>query len=133
VTGAIDAEATEYEVVLLRHGETVGYDGDLGLTERGEQQARDRGIDLAGRIKPGTTVRSTTASTPTTGPSRRRATRSSTGCTTRRSTSSRRTSPRTGCGHGATITFRDHEIRTRIPPDLPPWIDRAWFESYGRR
>ncbi len=26
---------TEYEVVLLRHGETVGYDGDHGLTARG--------------------------------------------------------------------------------------------------
>jgi broad specificity phosphatase PhoE len=47
----------EYEVVLLRHGETVGYDGDLGLTERGEQQARDRGAALAAELKPGTTVR----------------------------------------------------------------------------
>jgi broad specificity phosphatase PhoE len=28
-----------YEVVLLRHGETVGYDGDLGLTPLGERQA----------------------------------------------------------------------------------------------
>jgi broad specificity phosphatase PhoE len=47
----------EYEVVLLRHGETVGYDGDLGLTPRGEQQARDRGTGLAAEIKPGSTVR----------------------------------------------------------------------------
>ncbi len=47
----------EYEVVLLRHGETIGYDGDLGLTPRGEQQARDRGAALAAEIKPGTTVR----------------------------------------------------------------------------
>jgi len=47
----------EYEVVLLRHGETVGYDGDLGLTPRGEQQASDRGAALAAEIKPGTTVR----------------------------------------------------------------------------
>jgi len=47
----------EYEVVLLRHGETVGYDGDLGLTARGERQARDRGTALASEIKPGTTVR----------------------------------------------------------------------------
>ena len=46
----------EYEVVLLRHGETIGYDGDLGLTPRGEQQARERGAALAGEIKPGTTV-----------------------------------------------------------------------------
>jgi broad specificity phosphatase PhoE len=46
-----------YEVVLLRHGETVGYDGDLGLTPVGEQQARDRGAALAAEIKPGTTVR----------------------------------------------------------------------------
>ena len=48
---------SEYEVVLLRHGETVGYDGDLGLTALGEQQARDRGTALAAEIKPGTTVR----------------------------------------------------------------------------
>ena len=48
---------SEYEVVLLRHGETVGYDGDLGLTARGEQQARDRGAALAAEIKPGSTVR----------------------------------------------------------------------------
>ena len=47
----------EYEVVLLRHGETVGYDGDLGLTPRGQQQARDRGTALAAEIKPGSTVR----------------------------------------------------------------------------
>ncbi len=47
----------DYEVVLLRHGETVGYDGDLGLTQRGEQQARDRGTALGAEIKPGTTVR----------------------------------------------------------------------------
>lgn len=49
--------APEYEVILLRHGETVGYDGDLGLTPVGEQQARDRGAALAAEIKPGTTVR----------------------------------------------------------------------------
>ncbi|MGD9526434.1 histidine phosphatase family protein [Pseudonocardia sp.] len=48
---------TAYEVVLLRHGETPGYDGDHGLTERGERQARDRGAALAAELKPGTTVR----------------------------------------------------------------------------
>ncbi|HXV92274.1 MAG TPA: hypothetical protein VD813_03155 [Pseudonocardia sp.] len=47
----------EYEVVLLRHGETVGYDADHGLTPRGERQARDRGAALAAELKPGTTVR----------------------------------------------------------------------------
>ncbi len=47
----------EYEVVLLRHGETIGYDGDLGLTPLGERQARERGAALAAEIKPGTTVR----------------------------------------------------------------------------
>lgn len=46
-----------YEVILLRHGETVGYDGDHGLTERGESQARDRGVSLASELAPGTTVR----------------------------------------------------------------------------
>lgn len=48
---------SEYEVVLLRHGETVGYDGDLGLTALGEKQARERGVALAAEIAPGTTVR----------------------------------------------------------------------------
>lgn len=48
---------TDYEVVLLRHGETHGYDGDHGLTARGERQARDRGAALAAELKPGTTVR----------------------------------------------------------------------------
>ena len=27
---------------------------------------------------------------------------------------------------------RAHRVSTRIPPQLPPWIDRAWFESFGR-
>jgi len=44
-------------VVLLRHGETVGYDGDLGLTPLGERQARERGAALAKEIAPGTDVR----------------------------------------------------------------------------
>jgi broad specificity phosphatase PhoE len=48
---------SEYEVVLLRHGETVGYDGDLGLTPLGEKQARERGAALAAEITPDRTVR----------------------------------------------------------------------------
>ena len=44
-------------MVLLRHGETVGYDGDLGLTPLGERQARERGAALAKEIAPGTDVR----------------------------------------------------------------------------
>ncbi len=43
--------------MLVRHGETIGYDGDLGLTAHREGQARDRGSALAAKIKPGTTVR----------------------------------------------------------------------------
>ncbi len=46
-----------YEVVLLRHGETVGYGGDLGLTELGARQARERGTALAAELKQGTAVR----------------------------------------------------------------------------
>jgi len=46
-----------YEVVLLRHGETRGYDADHGLTEVGEQQATARGAELADEIAPGTVVR----------------------------------------------------------------------------
>lgn len=45
-----------YEVVLLRHGETLGYDGDHGLTPRGEEQARARGKALAAEIAPGARV-----------------------------------------------------------------------------
>lgn len=41
---------TGYEVVLLRHGETHGYDGDHGLTARGEEQARARGKALAAEL-----------------------------------------------------------------------------------
>ena len=32
----------------------------------------------------------------------------------------------------ATVTFREHVLPARIPPQLPPWIDRDWFESFGR-
>ncbi len=46
-----------YEVVLLRHGETVGYDADHGLTPLGERQARERGTALAREVGPGSTVR----------------------------------------------------------------------------
>lgn len=46
-----------YTVVLLRHGETVGYDGNHGLTPLGEQQARERGKALAAELEPGTVVR----------------------------------------------------------------------------
>ena len=35
------------ELRLLRHGETAGYEGDLGLSERGERQARDAAAALA--------------------------------------------------------------------------------------
>jgi broad specificity phosphatase PhoE len=35
------------ELRLLRHGETAGYEGDLGLSERGEAQARDAAAALA--------------------------------------------------------------------------------------
>jgi broad specificity phosphatase PhoE len=35
------------EVRLLRHGETAGYEGDLGLSDRGEQQAREAAAALA--------------------------------------------------------------------------------------
>ena len=45
-----------YEVVLLRHGQTVGYDDDLGLTDLGERQARDRARAVAAELAPGTTV-----------------------------------------------------------------------------
>jgi broad specificity phosphatase PhoE len=35
------------ELRLLRHGETAGYEGDLGLSERGEAQAREAATALA--------------------------------------------------------------------------------------
>ena len=37
--GAVDATRT---VLLIRHGDTHGYFDDVGLTERGEAQARRR-------------------------------------------------------------------------------------------
>ena len=39
------------EVRLLRHGETAGYEGDLGLSERGQQQARDAAAALAAEAR----------------------------------------------------------------------------------
>ena len=47
----------DYEVVLVRHGETHGYDRDGGLTDRGRQQAHERGSALAAELAPGATVR----------------------------------------------------------------------------
>jgi broad specificity phosphatase PhoE len=35
------------ELRLLRHGETAGYEGDLGLSERGQTQAREAAAALA--------------------------------------------------------------------------------------
>jgi broad specificity phosphatase PhoE len=35
------------EIRLLRHGETAGYGGDLGLSDRGERQAREAAAALA--------------------------------------------------------------------------------------
>jgi broad specificity phosphatase PhoE len=35
------------EVRLLRHGETSGYSGDLGLSDRGRAQAREAAAALA--------------------------------------------------------------------------------------
>jgi broad specificity phosphatase PhoE len=32
----------------------------------------------------------------------------------------------------ATISFRDHVLAAQIPPQLPPWIDHGWLESFGR-
>ena len=37
------------EIRLLRHGETSGYEGDLGLSDRGREQARAAAAALAGR------------------------------------------------------------------------------------
>jgi broad specificity phosphatase PhoE len=36
------------ELRLLRHGETAGYEGDLGLSDRGRDQAREAAAALAG-------------------------------------------------------------------------------------
>ncbi len=48
-----DAEAStghrwiQAELRLLRHGETAGYEGDLGLSDRGREQAREAAAALA--------------------------------------------------------------------------------------
>ncbi len=31
-----------------------------------------------------------------------------------------------------TVAFRGETTAMTVPPQLPPWIDRAWLESYGR-
>src|ERR1700754_4068863 len=41
------------EIRLLRHGETAGYTGDLGLSDRGREQARAAAAKLAAEA-PGT-------------------------------------------------------------------------------
>lgn len=48
---------TRREVRLLRHGETAGYAGDLGLSERGRTQAHDAAVALAGELAGGAVVR----------------------------------------------------------------------------
>ena len=39
--------STPAEIRLLRHGETAGYSGDLGLSDRGREQAREAAAALA--------------------------------------------------------------------------------------
>lgn len=46
----------EYDVALVRHGQTPGYSNDMGLTELGESQSRTKGAQLAAGLEPGTTV-----------------------------------------------------------------------------
>ncbi|PXY23439.1 hypothetical protein BAY59_27605 [Prauserella coralliicola] len=50
-------EAEPVEVRLIRHGETRGYEADLGLTDRGREQALIKGAELAKALRPGDTVR----------------------------------------------------------------------------
>jgi len=45
------------EVRLLRHGETAGYTGDLGLSDRGRAQAAAAAAALAAEAPPAVTVR----------------------------------------------------------------------------
>jgi broad specificity phosphatase PhoE len=50
--GSTDARGTDHrwiqaELRLLRHGETAGYEGDLGLSDRGREQAREAAAALA--------------------------------------------------------------------------------------
>jgi len=45
------------EVRLLRHGETTGYSGDLGLSDRGRDQAAAAAAALAREAPPAVTVR----------------------------------------------------------------------------
>jgi broad specificity phosphatase PhoE len=44
------------EIRLLRHGETAGYEGDLGLSDRGRAQARDAAAALAAEAPGAVTV-----------------------------------------------------------------------------
>jgi broad specificity phosphatase PhoE len=44
------------EIRLLRHGETSGYEGDLGLSDRGREQARTAAAALAGEAHGAVTI-----------------------------------------------------------------------------
>ena len=46
----------ETRVLLIRHGETHGYFDDVGLTERGEAQARAKGKELAAVLPAGARI-----------------------------------------------------------------------------
>ncbi len=43
-------------VHLVRHGETIGYSTDAGLTPKGREQAERRAIELLGEFEPGSDV-----------------------------------------------------------------------------
>ncbi|PXY27665.1 hypothetical protein BAY60_14790 [Prauserella muralis] len=45
------------EIRLIRHGQTIGYHADLGLTDLGRQQAAAKAAELAGTLRPGEPVR----------------------------------------------------------------------------
>lgn len=51
--GFVDATRT---VLLIRHGDTHGYFDDVGLTDRGEAQAREKGKELAALLPAGARV-----------------------------------------------------------------------------
>ena len=56
-TGAVEIDGPYVEIRLIRHGQTQGYEADLGLTDLGRQQAVAKGGELARTLEDGERVR----------------------------------------------------------------------------
>jgi len=118
----------------VRQGETHGYDRG-GLTDRGRQQAHQRGSALAAQLAPGATVGC---------PHARTARASEAAAVVRAATAFGRDLGEPdhlegvrvlvhGDHTAATIRYRDLEIEAAPPAQSPPWMDRKWLHPSSDR